>query len=96
MDDAFARRFESIIYFPLPRPEDRLLLWRQGFSAKARLDDTVDLAGIARDHDLSGGAIMNAIRATSLQALKEGDRPITHNDLTRAVRREYAKEGRLA
>ncbi|MCP4655409.1 MAG: ATP-binding protein, partial [bacterium] len=32
LDDAFSRRFESIIYFPMPRPEERLLLWRQGFS----------------------------------------------------------------
>src|SRR5207237_3855098 len=34
LDDAFTRRFESIIYFPLPRPEERLRLWRQGFSPK--------------------------------------------------------------
>ena len=32
LDEAFARRFESIIYFPMPRPEERLRLWRQGFS----------------------------------------------------------------
>ena len=24
LDDAFARRFESIIFFPMPRPEERL------------------------------------------------------------------------
>ena len=38
IDEAFARRFESIIYFPMPRPEERLRLWRQGFSPQARLE----------------------------------------------------------
>ncbi len=29
LDDAFSRRFESVIYFPMPRPEERLRLWQQ-------------------------------------------------------------------
>ncbi len=96
IDDAFARRFESIIYFPMPRPEERLQLWRQGFSVKARLDQQLDLDAIAREHVLSGGAIMNAIRFASLQALKGGGRPIGRHDLLQAIRREYVKEGKLA
>ncbi len=94
LDDAFARRFESIIFFPVPRPEERLHLWRQGFSKKAELDDQVDLMQISKDHSLSGGAIMNAIRYISLQVLKDGGRPITTEDLMQGIRREYAKEGK--
>jgi DNA polymerase III delta prime subunit len=94
LDDAFARRFESIIYFPMPRPEERLRLWRQGFPAKARLDGSVDLDKIAREHTLSGGAIMNAIRYVSLQSLKDGGRLLTQEDLLYAIRRELAKEGK--
>ena len=30
IDEAFARRFESVIEFPMPRVEERLALWRQG------------------------------------------------------------------
>ena len=67
---AFARRFESIIYFQMPRPDERLQLWRQGFSPKARLDEALDLKSLAQDHMLSGGSIMNAIRYASLQAIK--------------------------
>jgi hypothetical protein len=96
IDDAFARRFESIIYFPMPGPEERLRLWRQGFSPRACLEETLDLAEIAREHALSGGAIMNAIRFASLQSLREGGRPMGHRDLVQAVRRELAKEGRVA
>ena len=38
LDEAFTRRFESIIYFPMPRPEERLRLWQQGFSPHTQLD----------------------------------------------------------
>jgi len=94
LDDAFARRFESIIYFPMPRSEERLRLWRQGFSARAQFDRSVDLDKIARDHALSGGAIMNAIRYVSLQSLKDGGRPLLQDDLLVAIRKELAKEGK--
>ena len=96
IDDAFARRFESVIYFPLPRPEEREQLWRQGFSPKARFAGDLDLAKIARDYTLSGGSIMNVIRLASLQSLKENGRPIGRDDLVAAIRTEMIKEGRAA
>ena len=94
MDTAFTRRFESIIYFPIPRPEDRLRIWRQGFSSKAQLEESIDLEQLARDHVLSGGSVMNVIRFVSLQSLKHGGRAIGHDDLMQGIRREYSKEGK--
>ena len=92
LDDAFARRFESIIYFPLPRPEERLILWRQGFSPKARLEKAIDLDKLAKEHTLSGGAIMNVIRYASLQALQRDSEVVLLEDVLQGIRREYAKE----
>jgi hypothetical protein len=94
IDDAFARRFESIIYFPLPRPEERERLWRRGFSPKATLQPDLDLNRIAQEFPLSGGSIINAIRLASLQALTDNGRPIGRDDVVGAIRRELAKEGR--
>jgi len=96
LDDAFTRRFESVIYFPLPRPEERLLLWQRGFSPKATLDEDVDLDEVSRDHDLSGGTIMNVIRYVSILSLEDGQRPITMDDIFRGIRRELAKEGKAS
>lgn len=96
IDSAFARRFESIIYFPMPRPEERLLLWRQGFSPKAKLADCLDLECIARDHKLSGSSIMNVVRWASLQALERGDDVITGEDVRQGIHKENAKEGKAA
>ena len=96
LDEAFTRRFESIIYFPVPRPEERLRLWKQGFSPKARLDESLDLEKISQDHALTGGSIMNVIRYASLQAVKAGRDRIDVNDVIQGIRREYAKEGKAA
>jgi AAA+ superfamily predicted ATPase len=94
IDDAFSRRFESVVYFPLPRAPERLRLWRQGFSDRACLARDVDLERIAVAHELAGGSIMNVIRRVSLAAIAEGDRAIQCLDIERAVRRELSKEGR--
>ncbi|MCI5137047.1 MAG: ATP-binding protein [Candidatus Electrothrix sp. AR1] len=77
LDEAFARRFESIIYFPIPRPEERLRLWQQGFSPQSQLEESLDLHRIAQEYTLSGGSIMNVIRYASLLALKRGTKVIT-------------------
>jgi AAA+ superfamily predicted ATPase len=94
LDDAFSRRFESVIYFPMPRPEARLFLWRQGFSPKARIEVPLDLERIAEEHVLSGGSIMNVIRYASLQALDRNSDVIALDDVMQGIRREYAKEGK--
>ena len=94
LDEAFARRFESVIYFPVPRPQERLRLWRQGFSAQAQLEASLDLERIAQEHTLTGGAIMNVIRYASLQALQNGRTVIVGDDLSQGIRLEYAKEGK--
>jgi len=96
MDQAFARRFESVIYFPMPRREERLQLWRQGFSPKARFAESVDLDKVAAQYDLCGGAIMNVVRYASLQALETGGGLVTLDAIERGVRREQAKEGKGA
>ncbi len=94
IDAAFARRFESIIYFPIPRPEERLRLWQQGFSPKAQLEESVDLDQIAAQYELCGASIMNVVRYASLQALENGDSLVTLETLQRGIRRERTKEGK--
>ena len=84
LDDAFTRRFESIIHFPMPKPAERLKLWQNGFSKASILEDKINLKQIAKDYELSGGAIMNVIRSSSLMALteKNNKRTIISNTAT--------------
>lgn len=93
LDHAFARRFESLIYFPLPKAEERLRIWQQAFPSRARLAPEMDLARIARQYELSGGGIMNVVRYASLRALANGGM-VHAEDVAEGVRRELGKEGR--
>ncbi|MCL1124964.1 ATP-binding protein [Shewanella surugensis] len=88
LDDAFFRRFESVIYFPLPSVNERLTLWRQGFSKKSTLHQSINLDMIAAEHVLSGAEIMNVIRFASLQALRLGTDEISQASLLEGIRRQ--------
>ena len=96
LDAAFARRFESVIYFPVPGADERLRLWRKGFPAAVTLDAAVDLVQLAERHELCGGAIMNVVRHACLVAAADGGHRITLAAVQRGIQRELAKEGRSA
>jgi len=95
IDDAFLRRFHSVVYFPMPRPAERLRIWREAFSRKAELEPSIELERIAERHELAGGTIMNVVRYASLMALSRGERRIALDDLDEGIRRELLKEGRV-
>ncbi len=95
LDDAFTRRLDVVVTFPLPDAGQRTLLWRTALRPPVPLADGVDLAGLARDHDLAGGAISSAATTAAYVAVAS-HRPVTQEDLVHAVAREYRKSGRLA
>jgi hypothetical protein len=94
IDEAFTRRFESMIYFPMPGSEERKQIWENGISPQAELAPEIDWEQIGQEYELSGGSIMNVIRYASIRALANGGM-IQMEDLMRGVRREYGKEGRV-
>lgn len=95
VDEAFARRFEQLVHFPMPRQNERYLIWKKGLPPAASLEPGVDLNQIAARHELSGGMIMNVIRYASMQAIARGERILRLRDLNDGIRREFNKENRL-
>jgi hypothetical protein len=96
LDEAFARRFQSMIHFPMPGPEQRLRLWRECFEGQRfGLAADVDLHRLARDHELSGGSIINVLRYAALRAAEREPREVRATDLLHGVRRELHKQGRF-
>ena len=95
LDEAFSRRFQQMISFPLPGPEQRLQLWQQSFPSTMALAPDIDLDRVARDHEMSGGTMMNVIRYCALQAVKEQPATIRRQYLDYGIRRELEKEGKL-
>ncbi len=94
IDDAFIRRFQNIIVFPLPAAPERLRIWQQAFSDKVDFADCVDLQNISEKYEVSGGVIMNVVRYCSLQAISNHSTVITSEDIELGIKREFAKEGR--
>lgn len=95
LDDAFSRRFQSMIYFPMPGPEQRKRLWKQSFSEKTVLEDTCNLDEIANKYEMAGGAIINVTRYSSMRALKRGNNIILCKDIIEGIRKEFGKEGKI-
>ena len=94
IDDAFIRRFQSVIQFTMPKSAERLKIWRNAFSAHAKLEPGLKLSRVAEKHEVSGGTIMNVVRFASLRSVSRASRTILREDVEEGLRREQIKEGR--
>ncbi|MEA3031605.1 MAG: hypothetical protein QOG13_2930 [Sphingomonadales bacterium] len=96
IDAAFARRFQAMVYFPMPDADARLKLWQGAFAGlPADRLRSRDFAAIARDHELSGGSIVNVLRHACTQAAARKT-PIGEGDIRAGIARELLKDGRHA
>jgi SpoVK/Ycf46/Vps4 family AAA+-type ATPase len=96
LDEAFARRFQSMIHFPMPSVEQRRRLWDDNFKDKPyRLAFDIDLHKLANDYELSGGSIINVLRYACLKAVVRDPQEIRAHDLHYGIRRELHKEGKF-
>lgn len=95
MDEAFTRRFQSYIYFPMPSASERLALWENMLSKGAIAHQDIDLEQLSQRYEISGGAMTNVIRFAAVHALQQGRRSIQHEDLEKGISRELRKEGKL-
>ncbi len=94
LDDAFLRRFQCIIHFPMPQQEERLQLWKLGFPEHCELESKVDLATIAKTYELAGGSIVNVLQYSMLMALNRGSNIVMNRDIIDGIKKEFQKAGR--
>jgi ATPase family associated with various cellular activities (AAA) len=93
VDQAFMRRFQSIIHFPLPEAAERLRLWQQSMPTSIPIAADVNISEIAQRYELSGSTIFNIIHISSLRALANGN-ILTRSLLLDEMRRVFANEGK--
>jgi hypothetical protein len=94
IDDAFTRRLDIVVDFPMPDDEARLALWQRCLLPPAPTRGDLDLGAFARSFPLSGGNIRSAaITAAYLAA--GADTPIDDHRVLAAIQQEYRKMGRL-
>jgi len=95
LDEAFTRRLDAVIDFPMPDVDQRLALWQRCLGTGVPVEPDLDLDFCARSFELSGGDIRNIALAAAFMAASEGGRTVTMADVIRSIGREYRKLGRL-
>lgn len=95
IDDAFLRRIQSVIYFPVPGAGERYSLWNQVFTTYNRLHADVDMEVLAEKYTLTGGTIVNVARYAALRAISQPEyQEVTRDMIEEGIRRELNKEGK--
>lgn len=88
IDEAFSRRFQSVIYFPMPDEELRAALWRKMLPPQWLGNDADELIAAAAETELSGGSITNVVRRCALTLIQSGESVLNKRILTEALRKE--------
>lgn len=91
IDKAFSRRFQSIVYFPMPNEELRHKLWQNILPAKWLGQQANELITLAAETELSGGSITNVVRHCALRMIASGHKTLDKQTLMEALLKEKAK-----
>ncbi len=92
LDDAFIRRFHSIVHFPQPNAQERHLLWQKSLPAGLPLHESVDLLDLATHYDLSGAGILNVVHYATLRCYDRAEASLTQAVFMEGIRKEFLKE----
>jgi hypothetical protein len=92
-DDAFMRRLDAVIEFPLPAGAERRDLWRAHLGEGHGLADA-ELNQLAAEVELAGGHIRNVVLTAALLAKQRAAAQVERADVLSALALEYAKLGR--
>jgi len=95
IDDAFIRRFQLMVNFPIPNEETRERLWEHLLKDTFPLEPNFSLRQLAVDFEITGGNMKNAFRALMLEIYDKPkeERCVRREALYRAVRYECSKDG---
>ena len=95
IDDAFVRRLQTIIHFPMPRPEERYEIWQKTFPRQIAIAEDIDWRRIAARHELTGAGILNVAHFCAVDFLAKNSVSFDLKDLEAAIQREAVKEGKI-
>ena len=92
IDEAFSRRFQTMIHFAMPTKAEQIQLWNNAIPKLYPIDGDVNLSHIASEYNLSGGSIMNIVQHATLLTINDGLEKIPLAHLKSGITKEYAKE----
>lgn len=92
LDDAFIRRFHSLVHFPMPNANDRYAIWEKSLPSGLALDKELNLKEFANKYEMSGASILNAMQFAVLQCYTCNQETLNKNHIYEGIRRELQKE----
>jgi len=95
IDDAFTRRFQAIIHFPMPGIEEREEIWRKAFPVQIEIAADINWNQIATHYELTGAGIINVAHYCAVEILANKVFQLNLQLLETAIMREYIKEGKV-
>jgi DNA polymerase III delta prime subunit len=97
IDEAFIRRFQSVIYFPTPTPVERLQLWNKTLPRVKglKLPPEEEMKIIAKKYEITGAGVVNVVQFCCLESLGKNLKEITIEQIKSGIEREYQKEGKV-
>lgn len=95
IDEAFTRRFHSIVYFPMPTPAERATIWQRTFPPEVIPDAAINWAQVASRYELTGANILNVAQWCAIEMLAEGANVLSLQRLEAGILREVVKEGKI-
>jgi SpoVK/Ycf46/Vps4 family AAA+-type ATPase len=95
IDDAFTRRFQAIVHFPMPNQEERYEIWQKTFPPQINLAENIEWRQVAARYELSGAGILNVTHFCAIEFLSDQSSCLDLKRLEAAIRREYIKEGKV-
>ena len=87
IDDAFIRRFNSILKFPVPNADERKLIWEKSFPEQTVFYNDPDISDPqevnipekAKKYELTGGNINNVVHFACLKAFERRSDQLGHD-----------------
>jgi len=92
MDEAFLRRFQTVVHFAQPNVNERLRLWQKTLPALLQPEDNLHVYELAEKYELTGASILNVVHYATLQAVARADAYIRKADVLEGIKREFRKE----
>jgi hypothetical protein len=93
IDDAFTRRFQSVVHFPRPGIDERFRIWR--LALPDLQPDAREALTVLAQLEMTGASIVGAARTAALVAADEGAASIAAGHLVRGVVRQHRREARV-
>ncbi|MEM8899926.1 MAG: ATP-binding protein [Bacteroidota bacterium] len=95
IDDAFLRRFQTVIHFPMPKAHERLAIWEKSFPSQLIIEETINLKEVAQKYELSGASITNIALKASLLTMNKGSETVDNSCLMGCISSEFNKHGKI-